>query len=595
MGQIEQQVRRVQRRLWINRWFQAATFALAIAGGLYAIAVLVQRLFDLPWHMFWVGAVTCAVALAISVVWTVVTREGRIAAATHLDAVAGLRERLSSAHYCAGVEDPFARAVVADAERISGSLSVRQHIRLTLPKPLPWATFSIVLAALMFLITPGLLKQTEASQEGAQNELVQETKAAVKKQLENIQKLAEDNPALADLKDDIQNLDKQAGGMLKRPADVRHEAVKKIDKLADAVKKKQSELKYDKAQDMRRMMRRLQSSKPNTGATKKLEQALQKGDFKTAKEELAKLQEQLATLKSDEDKEFAKKIGAQLDKLAKKLEQLKIDDKLAQKLAQAGVKKEDIERALESLSKKDLDQIKKQLEKQGLDQKQINKMMQQLQRQQQAMGQTQKLANSLKKAASGCKACKSGDAAGGLSQAAGQLSQAESLESERAEMEATLAELENARNEIDGCPTCKGTGKMNGRPCPKCQGSGGKRPGKGMGKLGQGRGGLAPEQQAGMGFKTERAKVHTGKGAIIGQFLVDGEQVKGDVQSTLSEVVATSEHDASDRIRRNRIPRQYQKAVREYFSDVRQLVGEESPEAQAESAESGSGGDPQKD
>lgn len=593
MGQIEQQVRRVQRRLWINRWFQAATFALAIAGGLYAVAVLVQRLFDLPWSMLWVGAVTGCVALTVSVVWTVVTREDRIAAATQLDAAAGLRERLSSAYYCTGVEDPFAQAVVADAERISGSLSVRRHIRFTFPKPLPWATFSIVLAALMFLITPGLLKETEAGQEGAQDELVQKTKAAVKKQLEKVQELAENNPALADFKDDFRNLDKQAGGMLKRPTDIRHEAVKKIDKLADALKKKQSELKYDKAKDMRRMMRRLQSPKSNTGATKKLEQALQKGDFKTAKEELAKLQEQLATLKSDEDKEFAKKIGAQLEKLAKKLEQLQIDEKLAQKLAQAGVKKEDIERALESLSKKDLDRIRKQLEKQGLDQKQINKMMQQLQRQQQALGQTQKLANSLKKAASGCKACKSGDAAAGLSQAAGQLSEAEALESERAEMEATLAELQNARNEIDGCSACKGTGKQNGRPCGKCQGSGNKS-GKGMGKLGKGRGGLAPEQQAGMGFKTERAKVHTGRGAIIGQFLVDGEQVKGDVQSTLSEVVAASEHDASDRIRRNRIPRQYQKAVREYFSNVRQLVGE-LPEAQDDSSGSGGGGDPQDD
>lgn len=93
-----------------------------------------------------------------------------------------------------------------------------------------------------------------------------------------------------------------------------------------------------------------------------------------------------------------------------------------------------------------------------------------------------------------------------------------------------------------------------------------------MGGLGKGRGGLAPEQQAGMGFKIERAKVHTGKGAIIGQFLVDGEQVKGDVQSALSEVVAASEHDASDRIGRNRIPRQYQKAVKEYFANVRRLV-----------------------
>lgn len=93
-----------------------------------------------------------------------------------------------------------------------------------------------------------------------------------------------------------------------------------------------------------------------------------------------------------------------------------------------------------------------------------------------------------------------------------------------------------------------------------------------MGKLGRGRGGLAPEQQTDVGFKTERAKVHTGKGAIIGQFLVDGEQVKGEVSSSLEEIVTAAEHDASDRINRNRIPRQYQKAVKAYFSNVQRKV-----------------------
>ena len=75
-----------------------------------------------------------------------------------------------------------------------------------------------------------------------------------------------------------------------------------------------------------------------------------------------------------------------------------------------------------------------------------------------------------------------------------------------------------------------------------------------------------------MGFKTERGKVHTGKGAIIGQFLFDGEQVKGDVTSSFTDVVLAAEHDASDRINRNRIPRQYHKAVKTYFSSVQRSI-----------------------
>ncbi len=90
--------------------------------------------------------------------------------------------------------------------------------------------------------------------------------------------------------------------------------------------------------------------------------------------------------------------------------------------------------------------------------------------------------------------------------------------------------------------------------------------------MGKGRGGLAQEKQTKINFKTERGKVHTGKGAIIGQFQVDGEQLKGDVSGDLVELLSAAERDASDRISRDRIPRQYQKAVKAYFSSVRRSL-----------------------
>ena len=86
--------------------------------------------------------------------------------------------------------------------------------------------------------------------------------------------------------------------------------------------------------------------------------------------------------------------------------------------------------------------------------------------------------------------------------------------------------------------------------------------------MGTGRGGLAPEEETKVGFEEKRGKVHTGKGAIIGQFLVDGEQVPGEVSSDMADLVSAAERDASDLINRDRIPRQYQKAIKEYFSNV---------------------------
>ena len=89
-----------------------------------------------------------------------------------------------------------------------------------------------------------------------------------------------------------------------------------------------------------------------------------------------------------------------------------------------------------------------------------------------------------------------------------------------------------------------------------------------MGPQGQGRGGLAPEQQARMGFQTKRGKIHTQKGAIIGRFLVEGDQTRGQVDRSFVEIVSAAEREASDRISRDRIPRQYHKAIKDYFSNV---------------------------
>ncbi len=98
--------------------------------------------------------------------------------------------------------------------------------------------------------------------------------------------------------------------------------------------------------------------------------------------------------------------------------------------------------------------------------------------------------------------------------------------------------------------------------------------------MGQGKGGIAPEKKTDVDFKTERQKIHTGKGAIIGQFLIDGEQVRGDVSSGFGELVTASERQASDLIHRDRVPRQYHKAVKGYFSHLQESNAKKPPAKQ---------------
>ena len=97
-------------------------------------------------------------------------------------------------------------------------------------------------------------------------------------------------------------------------------------------------------------------------------------------------------------------------------------------------------------------------------------------------------------------------------------------------------------------------------------------------QMGIGRGGIAPTEKTATAFKTERVKVQTTKGAIVGQFLVDGEQVRGDASKELEEVITAAERDASDLVYRDRIPRQYHKAVRNYFKTMQDAVKSKTAE-----------------
>ncbi|MCH7872186.1 MAG: hypothetical protein IID33_10855 [Planctomycetes bacterium] len=562
MAGFERQIRTSQHRLWVNRWLHRTAWAMTVAGGVFAMTVLAARLFDVEIPVFWIAIALATVGLLIASVLTFTGRESASAAAARLDEAAGLRERLSSAHFCLTDADPFAQAVVADAEQISGGLSARQHIPLVVPSTFALTAVTFVVAALMFLVPSGLLASSRADQVREKDVALAEAEVAVKRQMDQVRAMLEERPALKDLKEQLEAVDKNVGGKLTRPDDVRHRAAKKIDTLADAIKKKRDSAKYSAARDTPRLLRNLTPAKSPGAPTRKLTQALARGDFKSARKEIKALRELLKTLKSDEDQELVKKISKQLDDLAKQLENAAKSERLAKKLQQAGLDKEQIKRLMEKLSDKDIETIKKMLQKKGLTQTAIAKLAKQLQRQQRAGNAAKKLAQAMKQGAQGAKSGDMSGAMAGLSMAADQLSDLEMAEAEMAQLDSAMASLEQSRGQIDRpCGSCKGRG------CGSCG-----RRGSGMGQRGQGRGGLAPEKRTAVRFKTERGKVRMGRGAIIGQFEFEGEQVKGEVTTEFAELITAAERDASDRINRNRIPRQYQKAVREYFSSVQQSI-----------------------
>lgn len=567
MTDVDRQILATQRRLWTNAWFAASSWGLTGAAGVFAAGVVADRSFDLGWPLGWIALWLTVAAVFAATCWTVATRVSSETAAATLDQAAGLRERISTSLHCRDTlrhnPDPFARAVVEDAERVSRLVTVRMHIRLRAPFALVYAGSGTVAALLLLLLPVGLL--IDDGLDPSRNDVaeVRRTQAQVKQRFDKIKKVALTNPALKDFQEELEAPDRQPQAGLQTPESVRNEALKKIDKLSDALREQQKSERFKTMQRMKKMLRGLKAPSKAKTPVQKLTKALAEGNFQAAQEQVKVLQEQLAKLKSPQDAEKLALTKKQLEELAKKLSKLTNNKNLKKQLQQAGLKKEDIERMLRNLSKKDLDQARDALQKKGLSQSQIDKLLKKLRQQQQNSAMAQKMSQAMQQAADAAAAGQSDQASQMLQAAGDQLSEMEMMEQEMTQIDTMLSELQSASNDLDSCGNC------NGQGCSRCQG----RKGPGMGGMGQGRGGRANEQQTAIRFKTHRQKVVTTKGRIIGQFLIDGKQVKGQVNSELVEVLAAEERDATDLIHRDRIPRQYHKSVRDYFSSVQEQIG----------------------
>lgn len=576
MTKLESKVRTARSRLIVNRWFGQLCLTTSVAAGVFAAVAVVVRLYGWSWPMGVIAAGLFAGALSASAIWAWATRIDVHEAAAALDEAAGLRERVSSGLYCQSSDDPFARAVLADAESTSENLTVGAHIRLTWPRQMAGTSMAVILAAATLLLPAGWLNKAKAVRE-ENYAATQQTAAVIRNRTEKIKRTAVNNPELKKIIDDLDELGNAPSDRFQNPAELRHNTLKKLDKIQDVLKQQRGSDRLGKTKEFKKMLRGLKTPKQTDTPASKLAKALAEGDFKSAREQINKMKEHLAKLSSPNDAEKLQAMQKQLEALSKQLEALADDKKLKEKLRAAGVKEEDIKRMLEHLTKSDIEEIKKQLQKQGMSQKSIDKLAKQLQKRAGASSMANQLAQALKQAAGSAGAGSTGSAMSGLSQASDQLSEMEMLEQEMNQIDSMMADVQGARNDLSKpCSQCNGTGRKGNGQCGGCSGSGIAGGGQGNGGMGPnmgfGRGGIASEEQTEVSFVKRRGKVKSVRGAIIGQFLIDGQQIKGEMARGVQEMVAAAERDATDAIERKHVPRQYHKAMKGYFSELQKLM-----------------------
>lgn len=563
MEQLRRVIRRSAWRVGFGRFFRALLVTLAGVIGALALALLAQRLFGVAIDWAVVSAAACGAAVVGAAAWAWAKRPSPLAIARAVDERAGLREAISTALCVDGREDAWSRATVEHAARAAAGVDPGRLFPARTPSVWPAPMVAAAVLALMWLAVPqfdvlGLLKKEKATE--AERQAVTQAVAEVKSHEDEIK------DALKKL-DDPTLLDDAATGDKPEPktaAEVRQEAIRRLTTLQERLedlRQGDKGLKLDALQDKLNQLRQ-----PGPGPLNEASQALAKGDFKKAKEELEKLAEKLASgAMSPADKEALQK---QLEDLAKQLEKLAEQRKdMEQKLQEMG---------LDPALAGDPNALEKALDKMaGLSDQQKQQLMQAARAAEGACKAAQGMAGALAKAGQQMQGGMAGEAMQG---AADQLGDMEMLAQEMQAAEAAQAALNKGLKSLGQC-NGDGMGKAEFDMWQLWTKQGRAR--------GEGDGSPRDSQQAAFQTKIEKDAGKTQAGPIIGTRLVEGEQVRGESTAQFAQVVEAGSQAAAEAIDHNAIPREDQDAVKRYFGRLHKKVKAEQPAPAP--AESGAG------
>jgi len=539
---FQQKVRAVRTRCSVNVLVRQTGWVLTIAGGAATLAILSERLLAIPvltLPVLW-GFGSAAAGLVL-LLW-LLRFPSRMQASLLLDERLGLRERCSTTLALAQSQEPFAKAARADALRAVQRADVQKYFPIRFACNWYYGVGTWLVAMALVLFVPqkdllGLLRQKE--QQAAEAKQIDQAKSEVKETAESVKAVVKGLDA-PELEEELEKLDKlsEAG----TAEDVRRQAIKALGDLSEKIKQMQKNGRIEAASMLQQRLRQLRGS--TDPLAQKMRMALAKGEFAQAAQILRDLQKQMAEGNLSEAKR--KDLAEQLQKLAEEL----------RKLAE---QKRELQDELEKLGfKKDLaqliqQQLRQALEQQGLKGELVEQLMDKMAACQGACG----LCAGLAQAMGGVGLGAAGFSGDELSSAIGQLDAMESLRQQAIMLRASLDEI--ARYvEFLGDDMSWG---LNASALP------GELPnpyGIGVNKARS----RAENEEFQTATKATRAQSETGSGPLVASWYFKDMQVKGEAQRDFVEVVQAGRASAAEAISENRIPRRYEQAVKEYFSQL---------------------------
>lgn len=552
MDSLREQVSRARRRLILEQFLRRLVWCLLAALIIAVVAIALPRIVafaNLPqnWDALWfTGALVAGLLAAAG--WTACSNRSELDAAEEIDHRFELRERIASS-LSLSTEDrntEAGRALVNDALRSISRIDVDDKFRISLDRrawwPLVPAAIAFVLAT--FVDTREASSSIDPDSPVAQSKQVKQSVAALRKKLEEQRKQAA-RQQLKAAEGLFKKIEEGTREITQKQDVDRTKAVVKLNDLAKQLEERRQELGgKDGLKKQFQNMKNL-----GAGPAEKAAQAMKQGDWKKAMEEIDKLAKALKNGNLTEDQK--KQLAEQLSKMKEKLE------------AAAQAHKQ----AAENL-KKQIEQQKKQgnLAKAG----ELQQKLDELQNQQPQMDKLQQLAQQMGQIQQGLEKGDGEQAAQAMDQLADQLAQMQQEMNEMEMLDAAMDQLEMAKDMM-ACKQCQGMG------CKECQGgmnansfaqNQGQNPGMGMGA---GRGtGPRPDEENPTNLRDTRVRQKPGRGAATFGGMVEGPNVKGDVEQAIKEEMASLSAEPADPLTSERLPSSRREHAEEYFKILRE-------------------------
>lgn len=571
MDQVMRVVKQAGFRLALIETLRALCITLTLGFALLVALRLVERLGGviMPWADIAPGVFIVAIIGAI--VWAFATRIRPLVAARELDERADLRESLSTAICVQSEKDPWSQLIVRTAAERASKVNVGKAIPIGTPKLAP-APFCAALAlALIWFTVPKVdfwgvaAKRDQASDQERQIQEVKTEFEQGKKKIEEM--LSQANVKIDDGEGDKAANEREAPKTLE---EVRRESVRKLTDMAERLEQMRS---GEKGQVMDALKDRMGRLKNPGDQMNDMYRSMARGNFGQAKEDLEKLAQKLgenSDLSAEQKEQLKKqlenmsgqlsKLAADRGELAKAMEQMGMDGRLA-------ADPEAMKKAIEEAAKNMTPEQKEKLEK----------MLEQAEAQQEMGDKMGNMADAMAKLAKGAsEKGMSGEGMQGLEQLAEALSDMELAQSDLNSLEAALSECRGQlAGQCQGLSECQG-GAGEGQGMPKIgewkAGDSQKTMGLGSGGPGQGNGGGPEEEQIDFSIEKKKANVQTGQGAIIGTKLVQGSQIRGESVAEFSAVMESSTQAASEALETMQVQREYHDAVKHYFGTLKEKV-----------------------